>query len=239
MNELAKINVRFEKEQTVTDSRNVAEVFGKQHKHVLDSIRSLEKDVPNFGLMFSESEMPDSYGRLQKVYLMNRDGFTLLAMGFTGAGAMQWKLKYIEAFNQMEAGLNTPERIMARALKIADQTIHSLETRIEEQKPLVEFAEHVSQSAETVDMGEMAKLATAEGINIGRNRLIDWMKSKKFLMSTRAPYQQYVDAGYMKLVDVPKNTSYGVQTFQKTVFTGKGQIWIVEKLRKEYRKERI
>ena len=135
----------------------------------------------------------------------------------------------------MEKAWNSPEQVMARALKLADKTIHMLTLQLEEQKPLVEFAEHVSQSADMVDMGEMAKLAKAEGINIGRNKLLDWMKSKKYLMPSRAPYQKYVDAGYMKLVDVPKKTAYGSRTFQKPVFTGKGQIWIIEKLRREYK----
>lgn len=57
---------------------------------------------------------------------MTRDGFSLLVMGFTGNRALEWKLKYIEAFNHMEAELNSPERIMARALKIAEETTNRL-----------------------------------------------------------------------------------------------------------------
>ena len=93
------------KEVLTTTSRIVAECFEKQHKHVLRDIDELKKDVPNFGLMFYEIQEPDSYGRLQRVYQMNRDGFSLLAMGFTGDKAMAWKLKYITAFNEMEAEL--------------------------------------------------------------------------------------------------------------------------------------
>lgn len=140
-------------------------------------------------------------------------------------------------FIDLEKAWNTPEQVMARALKLADKTIASLQLTISEQKPLVEFATHVSQTADTVDMGQMAKLAKDEGIKIGRNRLIDWMKQKKLLMPNGNPYQRYVDAGYMKLVDVPKKTSYGVMNFTKTVFTGKGQIWIIEQLREGYGKE--
>ena len=142
--------------------------------------------------------------------------------------------KIRQYFIDLEKAWNTPEQVMARALKLADKTIASLQLTIKEQKPLVDFANHVGQTSDTVDMGQMAKLAKAEGINIGRNRLIDWMKSKGFLMSNNNPYQKYVDAGYMKLVDVPKKTAYKVMNFTKTVFTGKGQIWIIEKLRSEY-----
>src|SRR5699024_9530527 len=69
----------------------------------------IQKDVPNFGEMFYHTKEQDSYGRDRKIYLMNRDGFTLLAMGFTGSKAMEFKLKYIEAFNQMEKKQQQPQ----------------------------------------------------------------------------------------------------------------------------------
>lgn len=93
-------------ENVVVSSRDVAEHFEKRHDHVIRDIEMYKKDVPNFGEMFQEATMPDSYGRQQKAYLMNRDGFSLLVMGFTGAKALEWKLKYIEAFNAMEKELN-------------------------------------------------------------------------------------------------------------------------------------
>ncbi|WP_347920870.1 Rha family transcriptional regulator [Pediococcus acidilactici] len=105
MNEL----VIMKDQQAVTTSLQVAEVFGKNHQHVLRDIDSL-KDVSNFGQMFSEGSEPDSYGRDRRIYYMNRDGFTLLAMGFTGKKALGFKLKYIEAFNNMEEAIRE-ERI--------------------------------------------------------------------------------------------------------------------------------
>ena len=74
--------------QIVVSSKNVAESFDKEHKHVLRDIDKFQKDVSNFGLMFQESSYEDSYGRNQKCYLMNRNGFSLLAMGFTGQKAL-------------------------------------------------------------------------------------------------------------------------------------------------------
>ena len=88
--------------QAVTSSTSIADNFDKRHDHILRGIRDLAKDVPNFGEMFFETTEPDSYGRHRRIYLMNRDGFTLLAMGFTGKKAMEFKLKYIKAFNEME-----------------------------------------------------------------------------------------------------------------------------------------
>ena len=92
--------------QITTTSNQVAEHFGKRHTHVLRAIRNLlaelpENARPNFGL----SEFTDNTGRTLPAYRMTRDGFTLLAMGFTGKEAMQWKVAYLTAFNQMEAQL--------------------------------------------------------------------------------------------------------------------------------------
>lgn len=95
--------------QPTASSRDIAEHFGKRHDHVLRDIETLGKDLPNFGEMFFDTEIPDSYGRPQRAYLMNRDGFTLLAMGFTGKEALEWKIKYINAFNAMEQELRNPK----------------------------------------------------------------------------------------------------------------------------------
>lgn len=103
--------------QAVTTSLQVAQNFEKKHQHVLRDIDALKQDVSNFGQMFIESNQPDSYGRDRRIYYMNRDGFSLLAMGFTGKKALQFKLKYIDAFNQMEKqlqqqkSLSLPEQI--------------------------------------------------------------------------------------------------------------------------------
>lgn len=93
--------------QILASSLEVAEKFGKEHSKVKRSIKSFEKDVANFGEMFKLSYYEDSYGRSQEEYNMNRDGFSLLAMGFTGKKALEWKLKYIDAFNKMEDTLKS------------------------------------------------------------------------------------------------------------------------------------
>lgn len=95
--------------EPVASSRQIAESFEKNHRDVLRAVDGLKEDVRNFAQMFFETEAPDSYGRPQRTYLMNRDGFTLLAMGFTGKAALEWKLKYIQAFNEMEKKLSTPQ----------------------------------------------------------------------------------------------------------------------------------
>jgi len=101
----------FNKEgKILASSREVAEKFGKSHNHVLRDIEDIisKSDCPNLDSeMFVESIYQTSRGKIYKCYLMNRDGFSLLAIGFTGKKALEWKLKYIKAFNEMEEKLKT------------------------------------------------------------------------------------------------------------------------------------
>ena len=100
MNKLVVIN----NNQIVVSSKDIAEHFGKDHKHVLESIREILV-AENSATKFYQETTHQNRGKDYKAYLMNRDGFSLLAMGFTGKKALQWKLKYIEAFNEMEETL--------------------------------------------------------------------------------------------------------------------------------------
>lgn len=86
-------------------SMQVAENFGKQHKHVLEAIESIKAENSAVTPMFIESTYQAGTGKNYKCYDLTRDGFSLLVMGFTGKKALEWKLKYIEAFNLMEAKL--------------------------------------------------------------------------------------------------------------------------------------
>lgn len=90
--------------QIVVSSKDIAEHFGKDHKNVLQNIRDILV-AENSATKFFQETSSVYRGQEFPLYLMNRDGFSLLAMGFTGKKALQWKLKYIEAFNEMEETL--------------------------------------------------------------------------------------------------------------------------------------
>lgn len=111
MNNLVEIS---KDKQVVTTSVRMAEVFGKRHDNILRQINSLigslreQQDfspLKNEVAKFAVANYKDEQGKLRKQYIMNRDGFTLLAMGFTGSKALKFKLQYIQAFNEMEAKL--------------------------------------------------------------------------------------------------------------------------------------
>lgn len=106
--------------------------------------------------------------------------------------------------------------------------------KIENDKPYTEFAKHVTESSDTVDVGEFSKIVKNEHIDIGRNRLFEWLRRNKFLMSNNTPYQKYIESKYFEVVETTKETAYGTKVFTKVLITGKGQVFLVEKLRKEF-----
>ena len=91
--------------QAVTSSLQVAENFEKNHADVMRSIRNLTQQNCRVKNMFVEDVYINKRGQEQPMFYINRDGFSLLVMGFTGDKALQFKLKYIDAFNRMEKQL--------------------------------------------------------------------------------------------------------------------------------------
>lgn len=113
----------FEKNnRIVVGSRIIAERFEKRHADVLEKIAALEPEIQRAEKSvgyFIPSEYIDAKGESRKEYLITRDGFSLLVMGFTGREALTWKLKYIKAFNAMESLL--VERQTSDWLKTREQ----------------------------------------------------------------------------------------------------------------------
>lgn len=105
---MSKDLVFIQNEQVLTDSRMVAEYFDKRHKDVIRSIENAELNLRNFAPVENaliKSSYTDAKGEQRPMYLMNRDGFMFVVMGFTGEKAAQLKWNYIQAFNAMEAEL--------------------------------------------------------------------------------------------------------------------------------------
>lgn len=101
--------------QLVTDSRQVAERFEREHRDVLKAIRHLiegvRKNSQTPSMFYETTYVNEQNGQTYPMYYMNRDGFSLLVMGFTGAKALEWKLRYIEAFNTMEKALREQQAV--------------------------------------------------------------------------------------------------------------------------------
>lgn len=119
MNEL----VIMHDKQAVTTSLVLAEVFEKQHKNVIQAIEAKIEPAENqarYKRMFYEGIYTDKKGEQRKMYYLNRDGFTFIAMGFTGRKVDEFKLKYIDAFNKME------EQIRNQSLQVLNQSTDDL-----------------------------------------------------------------------------------------------------------------
>ena len=101
MNDLVSVK----RDEAVCDSLQVAEKFKKNHQHVLEAIDKMTVENSTVAGMFFQSTYKADNGHTYRKFYMNRDGFSLLAMGFTGKKALEWKLQYIKAFNAMEAML--------------------------------------------------------------------------------------------------------------------------------------
>ena len=147
MNELVNA-VELKDGKAVTTSLKIAQVFGKRHKNVLKAIRELECPKEFSGLNFEPAEYTDAQGKHQPMFFVTRDGFTLLAMGFTGKAAMQFKIAYIEAFNAMErtikesssSGLPSPEVLMATLCTEMERRIKAESERDEYRRNLQRIA---------------------------------------------------------------------------------------------------
>ena len=99
---------------------------------------------------------------------------------------------------------------------------------------LVEFANQVSNTDNLIDMNAMAKLAVEEDIPIGRNRLFRWLRENAILMTGNLPYQKYIDRGYFAVKESVFETDSMCRTYQQTFVTGKGQQYIIGRLKKEF-----
>ena len=110
--------------QAVTTSMKIAEYFGKKHQHVMEKIRKLLDELPSeWGVSnFRQSSYFNVQGKEQPCYEMTKDGFTLLAMGFTGKKAIEFKINYINAFNQMADFINGKSQTLTQQLHQTQQT---------------------------------------------------------------------------------------------------------------------
>lgn len=131
----------YDKAEAVTTSMNVAEVFGKQHKHVLRDIKELdcsdEFRKSNFGQLFNIRDLPNGGSKKEPYYTMTRDGFTFLVMGYRGKKAAAFKEAYIKAFNRMEKELSSWRKTRGLAVSIRKSLTDAIRDNLDTTKPFV------------------------------------------------------------------------------------------------------
>ncbi len=146
--------------------------------------------------------------------------------------------QYRQYFLQLEKDWNSPEKVMARALQIADKKIHMLQAKVEQDKPKVIFADAVSASEGTILIGELAKILKGNGINIGQNRLFKYLREEGFLIKRKGsdynmPTQRAMEMGLFKVKEttIPQPDGH-IITSKTTKVTGKGQQYFINKFLK-------
>ncbi|MTB36492.1 phage antirepressor KilAC domain-containing protein [Streptococcus uberis] len=138
-------------------------------------------------------------------------------------------------FIQVEKDFNSPEKIMARALLMADKKVHKLEAQIEADKPKVIFADAVSASHTSILVGDLAKLISQNGYKIGANRLFSWLRENGYLISRKSsswnmPTQKSMDLKLFEIKETNIQHADGHISINKTPkVTGKGQQYFINK----------
>jgi len=125
MNELV---FKGQNDQVLTNSLLVAEKFEKRHDSVFRAVNQMiEKSPQKCGELFVVTSYIDSSGKENQMYVMNRKGFTLLAMGFTGKKAFDFKSDFYDAFETMEKALKEQQKPLTSAQMFAMQANINLE----------------------------------------------------------------------------------------------------------------
>lgn len=237
---------KTEKGTPVTDSIKVARVFGKQHKNIIQAIRNLLGSAENsaHARWFHESTYLDAQGKKRPMFIMNRDGFSLLAMGLNGANALQFKVAFIDQFNKMEEIVKqvvqqaqpTLPTTFAEALRLAAEQAEKIEEQqrqIEAERPRVLFSQAVETSQDSILIGELAKLICQNGVDIGEKRLFAWLRSRGYLCQQgeryNQPTQKALEMGLFELRKVTINVGDHTKVRTTTKVTGKGQVYFVNK----------
>lgn len=230
----------------VVSSRVVADELGKRHDHVKRDLENILLS-PNVGTLIIPSEYKDSRGRTQKEYLLTKDGFTLYMFNIQGHN--DFKMAYINKFNEMERQLSQPvaSYMIDDPVKRAEKWIEEQKEKqnlleqntlqqkqIEEFKPKALFADAVNSSNSSILVGELAKLISQNGVKIGQNRLFEWLRNNGYLIKRgenyNLPTQRSCDLGIMDIKKRTQNNPDGsIRVTRTTKITGKGQQYFINK----------
>ena len=239
MNEVIKVTVNDNQEPIVSARQlhKTLEVKTRFSQWVEQNFKGFEENY-DFCSVVTTTQL-NQYGGTKELqdYALSLDTAKHLAMmSKTDKGK-----EVRQYFIQVEKDFNSPEKIMARALLMADKKIHKLETQIEADRPKVLFADAVSASHTSILVGELAKLISQNGYKIGANRLFSWMRENGYLIKRKGsdwnmPTQRSMDLKLFEIKETNVQHADGHISVNKTPkVTGKGQQYFINKfLNQEY-----
>lgn len=233
--------------EVLVNSREVATNFKKNHQHVLRDIDNIVSRSPKLDSQMFVVSSYENRGKEYPLYLMNRDGFSLLAMGFTGERALQWKLKYIEAFNKMERQLklDQPSYSIDDPVKRAEAWIAEQKQKEElqlqnaqqkqligELQPAADYTDTILQSTNAVTITQIAKDYDMTGH--GMNKLLHEMGVQYKVNGQWVVYDKHNGKGFTK--SHTHEFDYGngqIGSVIQTRWTQKGRLFIYNLLREK------
>lgn len=207
-------------------SRELAELTGKQHSHVMRDIRNEIDSLGNEGQsIFGESSYVNSQNKQQPCYTFGKKGAMQLALKYDAVT----RFKVINKLEELEKRNKMPTHIEALRL-YADQ--------LEENQKLLEQNKLMLPKAELHDTflsadGTMTMNECAKAIGYGRNKLFSYLRENAILMKNNLPYQSYIDRDYFTVREVIISHSDYQDIKSQTLVTTKGCSWIAEKLKKD------
>lgn len=237
----------------------IADIHGarldKLNELIANNIDEFEIGVDIIDLMSNEKSLNLAKGlgfitnnRQKHCYLLSEQGYMLLVGFMKSDKAKQVRKKLRREYFAMRAIINSNEQMKANLLltiygggvegvvasrKLVDLEIKPLVEQIEIDKPMMEFADHIKQSEDSIDMKEMAKFASKNGVKIGRNNLFKFLREKNVIMFDNEPYQKYIDNDWLELIENTVVLSNGeIKITKKPLVKPKGQIGIVKMLKK-------
>lgn len=238
MNELLKIN--YEAEQPTVSARDLHEALEVKSNFTTWFNRMCEygfREKIDFKTCFPKMESESHGGQNMIDHEISIDMAKQICMIQRSEKGKQYRQYFID----LEKAWNTPEQVMARALKLADRTIDNLK---EDNKKLIEdnermrpkeiFADAVSASNSSILIGDLAKLLRQNGVNTGQKRLFEQLRNEGYLMKTGSsrnmPKQKYVENGFFQIKEtVISNPDGSVRMTKTTKVTGKGQQYFLNK----------
>lgn len=214
-------------------SIEISELTGKRHDHVIRDtelmLNELGLDAPKFGAVYRGGN-----GQARKCYSLPKDLTLTLVSGYN----IKLRHAIIQRLDELErASLPQLPRTRTEAIEMMLEQSRMLDhqqTYIEETKHDVEFAQAVSSSKSGVNLEVYAK-----SVGIGRNKLFNWLRKEKILMSDplpkyskshNMPYQHFIDSEYFTIKRCVFNTSHGRERSFTPLITGKGEVWLTKKL---------
>lgn len=206
------VQVSNQNGKTVVCSVEVAEHYEKRHDNLMQAINRLLSMSKECSKMFFAGTYTNTKNHEYPCYYMTRDGFSVLTMGFTGAKALEWKVKYINAFNKMEAAILSTmdsyqiEDPVKRAQRWIEekQAAMRIEKQLQAAAPKAETFDQICTSRTASNFTEAAKL-----LGVKRKSMIEQLERHEYLYRNNhnvlVPYARYAEAGmgYFSMRKVP------------------------------------